>query len=163
MSSISGSETEHSDTTEDDMSTLVSELKETNLDEDESSERQNKNSEPILRLICPNLFPITINLGIYKNVLDHFGDTNKAIDDIHKLQVKPNEEPNPRLWTMFMVMGGHFAALVLDITENIKVNRPEEVKVITHKTFHRYTSETLIYSFCYKSCIYIQYSIPSIK
>ena len=130
------------------MTALIDELEEVNLKDNESSEKRNKISEPILWFICPNLLPITINLGVYKNILNNF-----AIDDIHKLQVKPNEEENPRLWTILMVLGGHFAALVLDITENAKVTRPEEVKVITHKTFHRYTSEILIYLFYYNPCI----------
>jgi hypothetical protein len=128
MSSISGSEFD----TTDDVTTLVEE-------DNELSEKRDKVSEPILWFICPNLLPITINLGIYKNILNNFED--KAISDIHKLQVKLNEEENPRLWTMLMIVGGHFAALVLDVTKNTKVTRPEEVKTIIHKTFHRYTSE----------------------
>ena len=151
MSSISGSEAESFDTA-DDVTTLVNELEEINLEDNELSakQKQNKFSEPILWFICPNLLPITVNLGIYKNILNNFED--KAINDIHTLQIK-NEKENPRLWTILMVLGGHFAALVLDITENAKVTRPEEVKVITHKTFHRYTSEILIYLFYYNPCI----------
>jgi hypothetical protein len=80
---------------------------------------------------------MTINLGIYKNILNNLGE--EAIEDIHKLQIKPNE--NPRLWTMLMIRGGHFAALILDITANTKVTNVKEVKVIVHKTFHRYTSK----------------------
>jgi len=32
----------------------------------------------------------------------------------------------------------------LDITKNTKVTHAKEVKVIVHKTFHRYTSEKRI-------------------
>ncbi|CAI2172415.1 14514_t:CDS:2 [Funneliformis geosporum] len=138
ISSISGSGTDCSDTTEDDVATLVNELKETNLYNDELTERKNNNSEPISWYICPNLFPTSINLGIYKNILYNFGDND--IDDIYKLQVKPNEKQNPRLWAMIMIGGGHFAALILDVTKNTNVFHAKEVKAIVHKTFHRYTT-----------------------
>ncbi|CAG8606049.1 15942_t:CDS:2, partial [Funneliformis caledonium] len=137
ISSISGSGTDCSETTEDDVATLVNELKETTLDDDELTDKQNKNSEPISWFVCPTLFPTSINLGIYKNILNNFGD--KDIDDIYKLQVKSNERQNPRLWTMIMIGGGHFAALILDVTKNSNVIHAKEVKAIVHKTFHRYT------------------------
>ncbi|RIA92797.1 hypothetical protein C1645_764109 [Glomus cerebriforme] len=136
LSSISGSETEDSDATDDNIATLVNKLEEkVDLEDDELSEY--KVSEPILWFTCPHLFPITINLGIYKNILSNF--EKKAIDDIRKFQIKSNEE-NPRLWTMLMIRGGHFAALILDITINTKVTHAKEVKAIVHKTFHRYTT-----------------------
>ncbi|PKK80939.1 hypothetical protein RhiirC2_723275 [Rhizophagus irregularis] len=127
LSSISGS---NSDTTDDDITMRLNNLK---IDDNESPEK--KNAEPILWFSCS---PMTINLGIYKNILNNLGEN--AIEDIHKLQIKPNEKENPRLWTMLMIRGGHFAALILDITANTKVTNAKEVKVIVHKTFHRYTT-----------------------
>ena len=128
MSSISGS---YSDT-EDDITILVNNLE---LDNNELSEK--KISEPILWFTCSIS---KINLGIYKNTLINLGE--KAIEDINKLQIKPNNEENPRrLWTMLMIRGGHVAALILDITTNAKVTHAKEVKALVHKTFHRYTSK----------------------
>ncbi|GBB93992.1 hypothetical protein RclHR1_02270016 [Rhizophagus clarus] len=127
LSSISGS---CSDTSDDDITMHINNLE---IDDNESSEK--KISAPILWFTCP---PLTINLGIYKNILNNLGEN--AVKDIHKLQIKPNKGENPRLWTMLMIRGGHFAALVLDITANTKVTNAKEVKSIVHKTFHRYTT-----------------------
>lgn len=79
-----------------------------------------------------------IYLGVYKNILRHRGENN-SLDDIKMLINSKDHEP--RYWSMFMIGGGHFAGLVLDVARNSKVTNPKEVKAIVHKTFHRYTSK----------------------
>lgn len=61
-----------------------------------------------------------------------------------------------RLWTLFMVAGGHFAGAVVRVkrpegdddgaqgglTKKGKPKKPKpEIEVLKHKTFHRYTSK----------------------
>jgi hypothetical protein len=69
-------------------------------------------------------------------------------------ELKSMQEPKPdgRLWTMIMIAGGHFAAIVVRIQSPIeeepaaslrkgKQRKPkQDYEVLLHKTFHRYTS-----------------------
>ena len=48
---------------------------------------------------------------------------------------------------MLMVAGGHFAGMVVGLRQKAKNERQEvkgagEIRVLQHKTFHRYTSES---------------------
>ncbi|KAF9961044.1 hypothetical protein BGZ70_008381 [Mortierella alpina] len=43
-----------------------------------------------------------------------------------------------RYWTMIMIGGGHFAGLVIDLAGQVSTHG-RDMKVIAHKTFHRYT------------------------
>ncbi|KAG0332581.1 hypothetical protein BG004_001188 [Podila humilis] len=46
----------------------------------------------------------------------------------------------PRYWTIFLLGGGHFAGMVVDLTGHVKrFSRVREIKVEVHKGFHRYT------------------------
>jgi hypothetical protein len=65
-----------------------------------------------------------------------------------------------RRWTLLMVAGGHFAGIVVQVRQpdeddvaeptvekKKKKQRPKpEVHIIKHKTFHRYTSQSPLYS-----------------
>ncbi|CAG8500521.1 16572_t:CDS:2 [Cetraspora pellucida] len=147
-SCISDSESECSDTSlQDDVSTLVDELQSVDL-EDEDSEKEDlpdkgilRSSKPIVWFTCTNVLPDDVCLGVYKHILNGRGnDPSTVIEDIKRLQVKPSNN-KPRYWTMLMISGGHFAGLILDITQNANVKNMEEVEVHVCKTFHRYTSE----------------------
>ncbi|KAG0213717.1 hypothetical protein BGX28_003661 [Mortierella sp. GBA30] len=43
-----------------------------------------------------------------------------------------------RYWTMIMIGGGHFAGLVMDLAGQVSAHG-RDMKVVAHKTFHRYT------------------------
>ncbi|KAF9575214.1 hypothetical protein EC968_003855 [Mortierella alpina] len=43
-----------------------------------------------------------------------------------------------RYWTMIMIGGGHFAGLVMDLAGQVSTHG-RDMKVVAHKTFHRYT------------------------
>ncbi|KAF9916637.1 hypothetical protein BX616_003210 [Lobosporangium transversale] len=55
---------------------------------------------------------------------------------------KQNASANPphqaRLWTLIMIGGGHFAGMVMDLAGQVS-SHGRDMKVIAHKTFHRYT------------------------
>jgi len=67
-----------------------------------------------------------------------------------KLMQEPRLEG--RLWTMIMIAGGHFAAIVVRVQNPIeeeptaslrkgKQRKPkQDYEILLHKTFHRYTS-----------------------
>ncbi|RIB04136.1 hypothetical protein C2G38_2121356 [Gigaspora rosea] len=139
LSSVSGSESECSDT--DDISTLVDELQSADLEKDDVPDKGIlRSSKPIFWFTCPNVLPDDVYLGVHKHVLNDRGNNpNTIMEDIKRLQIK-SDTNQPRYWTMFMVSGGYFAGLVLDITKNANVTDIDEVKVHVNKTFHRYTT-----------------------
>ncbi|KAF9425439.1 hypothetical protein BGZ94_007526 [Podila epigama] len=48
--------------------------------------------------------------------------------------------PPPRYWTLFLLGGGHFAGMVVDLRGQVKrQSRIREMKIEVHKTFRRYT------------------------
>ncbi|GJJ76190.1 hypothetical protein EMPS_08549 [Entomortierella parvispora] len=44
----------------------------------------------------------------------------------------------PRYWTLIMIGGGHFAGVVMDLAGQVS-SHGRDMKVVAHKTFHRYT------------------------
>ncbi|GJJ74796.1 hypothetical protein EMPS_07154 [Entomortierella parvispora] len=63
-------------------------------------------------------------------------------------QEKAAEEKtrSPRYWTMFLLGGGHFAGMVVDLAGEMPLhgqgknqNPTPNMKIVAHKTFHRYT------------------------
>ncbi|CAG8774213.1 24259_t:CDS:1, partial [Gigaspora rosea] len=114
LSSVSGSESECSDT--DDISTLVDELQSADLEKDDVPDKGIlRSSKPIFWFTCPNVLPDDVYLGVHKHVLNDRGNNpNTIMEDIKRLQIK-SDTNQPRYWTMFMVSGGYFAGLVLDI------------------------------------------------
>jgi hypothetical protein len=54
----------------------------------------------------------------------------------------------PRYWTLILLGGGHFAGMVVDLRGQAKKahsqgNHARELKIIAHKTFHRYTGRSI--------------------
>jgi len=43
-----------------------------------------------------------------------------------------------RYWTLIMIGGGHFAGVVMDLAGQVS-SHGRDMKVVAHKTFHRYT------------------------
>ncbi|KAF9371606.1 hypothetical protein CPB97_001853 [Podila verticillata] len=44
----------------------------------------------------------------------------------------------PRYWTLVLIGGGHFAGVVMDLAGQVS-SHGRDMKVVAHKTFHRYT------------------------
>lgn len=78
--------------------------------------------------------------GVYRHLINNKLN-NTTLESIQ--QSKNNNKK--RTWTIIMLGGGHFAGCVIDVSNS---NGPAEksvdkqVKFITHKTFHRYTSKS---------------------
>ncbi|CEP12209.1 hypothetical protein [Parasitella parasitica] len=64
--------------------------------------------------------------GIYRHLLQ-----NSTLAQLQRSQHKGKK----RTWTIIMLGGGHFAGCVIDVDASIS-----DVKLIQHKTFHRYTT-----------------------
>jgi hypothetical protein len=76
---------------------------------------------------------------------DNAADYLKALKAMQLGSVTPVEEDERRI-TMLMVAGGHFAGMVVGLRPKGKTERQEvkgagDVRILQHKTFHRYTSE----------------------
>ena len=77
------------------------------------------------------------HFGVYRKLTE----TLEGLRDMQATQF----EQKKRTWTIIMIGGGHFAGAVVDVNKSIRgphhrldVN---EVKMVAHKTFHRYTSK----------------------
>lgn len=64
--------------------------------------------------------------GIYRHLLQ-----NSTLEQLQRSQHKGKK----RTWTIIMLGGGHFAGCVIDVNASTT-----DVKLIQHKTFHRYTT-----------------------
>ncbi|KAF9321702.1 hypothetical protein BG003_000088 [Podila horticola] len=55
-------------------------------------------------------------------------------------QLKQASRPTtkPRYWTLVLIGGGHFAGVVMDLAGQVSAHG-RDMKVVAHKTFHRYT------------------------
>jgi hypothetical protein len=79
-----------------------------------------------------------------------------AVDDKKTpMESTPPQQPAettdvpPRYWTMILLGGGHFAGMVVDLRGQAKKAHSQgshirELKIVTHKTFHRYTGKSLL-------------------
>lgn len=77
----------------------------------------------------------------------HFGIYRRLADSLDGLKQLQNQKS--RLWTIIMVGGGHFAAGVVDVNKSLQYGQQyggldvNQVKMVAHKTFHRYTSKLM--------------------
>jgi hypothetical protein len=69
----------------------------------------------------------------------HYGIYKHLLQNNSLAQLQTNKK---RTWTMIMLGGGHFAGCVIDVNASLgaSANIDKQVKLITHKTFHRYTT-----------------------
>lgn len=99
--------------------------------------------------------PPSTQIGIYRSLFP-LGTTETsymvALNDMQKT----SEEG--KTWAMFMVAGGHFAGAIIQVSrpdgeeddqptnkkKKSKQQKPD-TEVLKHKTFHRYTSECLLF------------------
>src|SRR6202000_293494 len=65
----------------------------------------------------------------------------------YQLQAKQNQpaasiQPpkQARYWTLILIGGGHFAGIVMDLAGQVS-SHGRDMKVVAHKTFHRYTGK----------------------
>ena len=77
----------------------------------------------------------------------HFGVYRKlteSLEGLRRMQATQFEQKK-RMWTIIMIGGGHFAGAVVDVNKSIRGPHHRldvsEVKMVAHKTFHRYTSK----------------------
>lgn len=103
---------------------------------------------PRSALACFHSAPST-QLRVYNAVFPQNMEQDQYVSELKSMQ-----EPIPegRLWTMIMIAGGHFAAIVVRVQNPIdeepaasfkkgKQRKPkQDYEILLHKTFHRYTS-----------------------
>jgi hypothetical protein len=103
-------------------------------------------------------------IGIYAAVFPLGMDPHDYVAEIKRMQLSVSakddigtgDDNGGRLWTLFMIAGGHFAGMVVRVSntpdhlnphaKNKGKHKPPEYEVLMHKTFHRYTSKSLFYS-----------------
>lgn len=73
--------------------------------------------------------------GVYRHLFSN--QQNSTLASLQKTKAK-------RTWTIIMLGGGHFAGCVIDVNgsqgKNSDISVDKQIKLITHKTFHRYTT-----------------------
>ncbi|ORX50443.1 hypothetical protein DM01DRAFT_1337628 [Hesseltinella vesiculosa] len=99
-----------------------------------------KKNSTMIWYTAPSLTTKSFHLGLYRLVLPAATiDVVAALKQVQAL-TKPS---NPRYWSILMMGGGHFAGAVIDIhasTGLIDQQQSRQVSIVTHKTFHRYTT-----------------------
>jgi hypothetical protein len=104
-----------------------------------------------------DLLPST-QLGVYRALFpSHLTDPSTFLPRLRELQLTPEdlkavdkEEGEERRWVLLMVAGGHFAGMVVGIggkrtgKKVVKGAAGENIRILKHKTFHRYTSQFLL-------------------
>jgi hypothetical protein len=76
--------------------------------------------------------------GIYRHLL------NNKLSNTTLQSLQQSTFKQKRTWTIIMLGGGHFAGCVIDVSSSkgpAEKSVDKQVKFITHKTFHRYTSK----------------------
>nr|XP_018264714.1 cytoplasmic protein [Kwoniella dejecticola CBS 10117]OBR86872.1 cytoplasmic protein [Kwoniella dejecticola CBS 10117] len=90
--------------------------------------------------------PKDTQFGIHRALFPPFDTAADYLTELKRMQLTGNEdEDGERRLTLLMVAGGHFAGMVVSIkprskTEKQDVKGAGEVRVLKHKTFHRYTT-----------------------
>ncbi|WVR03805.1 hypothetical protein IAU60_000801 [Kwoniella sp. DSM 27419] len=163
VSSISGSESSSSSTSSSSSQSKVARLLkrqtiggEPDADDDEALELADRQRRAHLRTaviwFSPTAsidalgVPKDTQLGVHRALFPPFENAADYLTELRNMQLKGNEEQDgERRLTLLMVAGGHFAGMVVGIrprgkTEKQEVKGAGEVRVIKHKTFHRYTT-----------------------
>ncbi|WWC68633.1 uncharacterized protein I206_102564 [Kwoniella pini CBS 10737] len=166
VSSISGSESSgSSSTTSSSQSKVARLLKRQTIgnpngdggsDDDEALELADRQRRAHLRTAViwfspttslPSLgIPQDTQFGVHRALFPPFDTAADYLTELKRMQLTGNEEENgERRLTLLMVAGGHFAGMVVSIrprgkTEKQDVKGAGDVRVLKHKTFHRYTT-----------------------
>lgn len=87
-------------------------------------------------------------VGVYRSLLPSNDTAGDYLNELKRLQLGPPvPEDEERRIALFMVAGGHFAGMIISLRPRGKSERQDvkgagDVRVLQHKTFHRYTSES---------------------
>lgn len=102
----------------------------------------------------PTLLPST-QLGVYRALFpSHLSSPEAFIPLLKDLQLTKDDleggEEQERRWVLLMVAGGHFAGMVVSlggkrVGKRVVKGHLAEVKVLKHRTFHRYTSGRFLF------------------
>ncbi|WWC96949.1 hypothetical protein V866_003825 [Kwoniella sp. B9012] len=90
--------------------------------------------------------PKDTQFGVHRALFPPFDTAADYLTELKRMQLSGNdEEDGERRLTLLMVAGGHFAGMVVSIkprgrSEKQEVKGAGEVRVLKHKTFHRYTT-----------------------
>jgi len=92
--------------------------------------------------------PTNTQFGVYRALFPAFETAGDYLEELRRLQLPttPVPEEEERRIALLMVAGGHFAGMIVSLRPKGKSERQEvkgagDVRVLQHKTFHRYTSE----------------------
>jgi Bacteroidetes VLRF1 release factor/Ankyrin repeats (many copies) len=168
--SLSGSESSDSASEDDDKgkqqdSTLAALLKrqakisQRDTDDESSSKRKRGCGNPPLLWLSSSRLPEDTSLGLYRALLTDVERDKDLVEVIKRKQLKPlqgkhsgfrseamtqtavTETPH---YFLCMIGGGHFAAMILSLTPEIRKGpggqEERHAIVKAHKTFHRYTT-----------------------
>nr|ODN85142.1 cytoplasmic protein [Cryptococcus depauperatus CBS 7841] len=98
--------------------------------------------------------PPDTQFGVHRALFPPFEQAGDYLEELKRIQLSGDrEEDEERQLTLLMVAGGHFAGMIVGIQPREKTERQDvkgagDVRIIKHKTFHRYTSKR--YSFTMK-------------
>ncbi|WVF65785.1 hypothetical protein IAT40_000519 [Kwoniella sp. CBS 6097] len=90
--------------------------------------------------------PKDTQFGVHRALFPPFETAADYLSELKNMQLSGDaEEDGERRLTLLMVAGGHFAGMVVGIRPRGKTERQEvkgagDVRVLKHKTFHRYTT-----------------------
>ncbi|OCF57917.1 cytoplasmic protein [Kwoniella mangroviensis CBS 10435] len=90
--------------------------------------------------------PKDTQFGVHRALFPPFDTAADYLTELKRMQLSGNnEEDGERRLTLLMVAGGHFAGMIVSIKPRGKSEKQEvkgagEVRVLKHKTFHRYTT-----------------------
>lgn len=161
VSSISGSAASSCASSQDRITRLLNKTKVTDTEEVDSNEEaeladlrrraqlrtaviwfQASNAPPALGIQADT------QIGVYRSLLPSYDTAGDYLNELKRLQLGPPvPDDEERRIALFMVAGGHFAGMIISLRPRGKSERQEvkgagDVRVLQHKTFHRYTSES---------------------
>lgn len=91
--------------------------------------------------------PKDTQFGVHRSLFPQYESAADYLAALRTMQLRetPGVEGEERRITMLMVAGGHFAGMVVGLRalgkgEKQLVKGAGEIRIIQHKTFHRYTS-----------------------
>ncbi|CAD6570534.1 MAG: hypothetical protein TREMPRED_005887 [Tremellales sp. Tagirdzhanova-0007] len=125
------------------------------VDSDEEAELANRQRRAHLRTAViwfsptcsvDNLgIPKDTQFGIHRALFPPYDTAADYLAGLRNLQLRDSDDGEERRIAMLMVAGGHFAGMVVGLRPRGKNDRQDvkgagDVRVIQHKTFHRYTT-----------------------
>ncbi|KAG0248210.1 hypothetical protein BG011_000341 [Mortierella polycephala] len=121
--------------------------------------KENSAQEQQQHLTTTKQEPANVDVGQLEQSRANNPEKIDGVDDVHEEDEIENEQDwiqyqmmakqqqptaavksasKPRYWTLVMLGGGHFAGVVMDLAGQVS-SHGRDMKVVAHKTFHRYT------------------------